>query len=85
MGRLARTVAPGYPHYVTQRGNRRLPVFFCDEDYQAYVHLGAEHAAAPDAPPPKSANALSPCRTTSYTVRPTSRPSRETTKRASLA
>ena len=46
MARLARPVVPGYPHHVTQRGNRRLPTFFCDEDYQAYVDLVAEHAAA---------------------------------------
>jgi len=47
MGRLVRTVVPGYPHPVTQRGNRRLPIFFCGEDYQAYVGLVVEHAAAP--------------------------------------
>ena len=46
MARLARTVVPGYSHHITQRGNRRLPVFFSDEDYQAYVDLVAEHAAA---------------------------------------
>ena len=33
----ARIVAPGYPHHVTQRGNRRLPTFFSDEDYEAYL------------------------------------------------
>jgi len=32
MGRFARTVVPGYPHHITQRGNRRLPIFSCDED-----------------------------------------------------
>jgi putative transposase len=30
MSRLARFVAPGFPHHVTQRGNRRAPVFFED-------------------------------------------------------
>jgi hypothetical protein len=25
MGRIARAVAPEWPHYVTQRGNRRMP------------------------------------------------------------
>ena len=25
MARLARVVVPGYPHHITQRGNRRLP------------------------------------------------------------
>jgi putative transposase len=32
MARLARIVIPGVPHHVTQRGNRRLPVFFSDDD-----------------------------------------------------
>ena len=39
MARLARVVAVGYPHHVTQRGNRREPVFFRDDDYQAYLDL----------------------------------------------
>jgi putative transposase len=30
------------PHYITQRGNRRQPTFFCDEDYQHYLDLMAE-------------------------------------------
>ncbi len=34
MPRMARVVAPGVPHHVTQRGNRRLPTFFCDDDYR---------------------------------------------------
>jgi putative transposase len=46
MARLARVVIPGYPHHVTQRGNRRLPTFFSDEDYQAYLDLMAEYGAA---------------------------------------
>ena len=29
----------GIPHHVTQRGNRRQPVFFREEDYPAYLHL----------------------------------------------
>jgi len=28
MARIARVVVPGVPHHVTQRGNRRQPVFF---------------------------------------------------------
>jgi len=32
MARLPRIVIPDVPHHVTQRGNRRLPVFFSDED-----------------------------------------------------
>lgn len=46
MARLARIVVPGIPHHVTQRGNRRQPVFFSEEDYAAYVDLIA--AAARD-------------------------------------
>jgi hypothetical protein len=32
MARLARIVAPGCPHHVTARGNRREPIFFEDGD-----------------------------------------------------
>jgi len=32
MPRLGRTVAPGYPHHVVQRGNNRENVFFEKED-----------------------------------------------------
>ena len=42
MARIARVVAPGLPHHVTQRGNRRQQTFFNDEDYQAYLELMAE-------------------------------------------
>jgi putative transposase len=42
MSRLARVVVPGYPHHITQRGNRRQQTFFCDEDYQAYIALMSE-------------------------------------------
>ena len=35
-------MAPGFPHHITQRGNRRLQTFFCDEDYGAYVSLLSE-------------------------------------------
>ncbi|WP_426377646.1 transposase [Desulforudis sp. 1031] len=42
MARIARVVAPGVPHHVTQRGNRRQQTFFCEEDYRAYLHLMAE-------------------------------------------
>ena len=45
MARIARLVVPGYAHHVTQRGNRRQPVFFSDEDYQAYLDLAAEWCA----------------------------------------
>ena len=42
MARPARVVAPGVPHHITQRGNRRQETFFCDEDYDAYIELMAE-------------------------------------------
>ena len=44
MARLARVVVPGEPHHITQRGNHREPVFFNDEDYQAYLSLIAAAA-----------------------------------------
>ncbi len=46
MARLARVVASGLPHHVTQRGNRRQKVFFGDDDYRAYRALIAEQCAA---------------------------------------
>ncbi len=36
---MARVVAVGYPHHVTQRGSRRQQTFFNDEDYLAYLGL----------------------------------------------
>ena len=42
MARLARAVVAGYPHHITQRGNRRQQTFFCDDDYEAYLALMAE-------------------------------------------
>ncbi len=39
MGRIARIVAPGFPHHITQRGNRRQTTFFSDEDYSTYLEL----------------------------------------------
>jgi putative transposase len=42
MARIARVVAPGLPHHITQRGNRRQQTFFSDDDYEAYVDLMAE-------------------------------------------
>jgi len=46
MARLARVVAEGVAHHVTQRGNRRQQVFFTDEDYAAYRTLLAEGCRA---------------------------------------
>jgi putative transposase len=42
MARMPRVVVPGYPHHVTQRGNRRMKTFFCPEDYQTYLDLACE-------------------------------------------
>ena len=44
MARIARVVVPGVPHHVTQRGNRREPIFFGDGDYRAYRRLVAAAA-----------------------------------------
>lgn len=37
MARLARVVVAGLPHHVVQRGNRRQPVFFQEEDRFLYL------------------------------------------------
>ena len=34
MPRIARTVAPGYTHHVTQRGNYQQPVFDEEDDFR---------------------------------------------------
>jgi putative transposase len=39
VARIARFAVPGLPHHVTQRGNRREPVFFGDDDYELYRDL----------------------------------------------
>lgn len=44
MPRHARTVFPGVPHHVTQRGNNRERVFFAHGDYMAYLALLREHS-----------------------------------------
>ena len=41
MARIVRAVVPGLPHHVTQRGNRREPVFFEADDYRLYRQLVA--------------------------------------------
>ena len=45
MARMPRLVVPGYPHHVTQRGNRRMKTFFNDGDYSAYLEMLAEAKA----------------------------------------
>ncbi len=44
MPRIARAVAVGAPHHITQRGNNRQDVFFVDEDRDAYLRLLKQHA-----------------------------------------
>lgn len=41
MARMARVVVPGYPHHVTQRGNRKEKTFFDESDYRAYLRMVA--------------------------------------------
>jgi REP-associated tyrosine transposase len=44
MARLARVVAVGEPHHLTQRGNNRQTTFLDDHDRRTYCQLLAEHA-----------------------------------------
>ena len=44
MARIARVVVPGLPHHITQRGNRREPLFFEADDYRFYRRLIATAA-----------------------------------------
>jgi putative transposase len=49
MPRIARLVVPNVPHHVTQRGNRREPVFFEDGDqlrYLSFLKRGAEKSGS---------------------------------------
>lgn len=39
MARMPRLVVPGYPHHITQRGNRRMNTFFRESDYRLYLAL----------------------------------------------
>ena len=41
MARIARVVVPGFPHHVTQRGNRRQQTFFGEADFAEYRRLMA--------------------------------------------
>ena len=45
MPRIARVVAVGAPHHVTQRGNNRQQVFYSDSRRRSYLALLAEQAA----------------------------------------
>lgn len=46
MPRQRRSVIPGLAHHVTQRGNRREPVFFEEGDHGRYLGMVAEAARA---------------------------------------
>jgi len=46
MARLSRIVVPDLPHHVTQRGNRRQPLFAAPGDYALYRDLLAERCQA---------------------------------------
>jgi len=58
MARLARVVAPGYPHHlpspglrkagVTQRGNPRQRTFLSQRDYAAYLELMGGSGTVPN-------------------------------------
>jgi putative transposase len=39
MPRSSRIVIPGAAHHITQRGNRKQPLFFGDEDYWSYIQI----------------------------------------------
>ena len=42
MARIARIVLPGFPHHLSQRGNRGQRTFFAQDDYRTYLALLAE-------------------------------------------
>jgi putative transposase len=44
MPRIARVVIPGLPYHITQRGNRREDVFFCDADRWRYLELALQYS-----------------------------------------
>lgn len=44
MARFPRIVVPGVPHHVTQRGARKMKVFFTRADYRSYIAILARQA-----------------------------------------
>ena len=42
MPRTARIVVPEVPHHIVQRGNRREPIFFSDQDRRRYLEMLGE-------------------------------------------
>ena len=45
MSRVARIVVPGYPHHITQRGNRQSAIFETDADRESYLRFLDKYAA----------------------------------------
>ena len=45
MARIALIIAPGCPHHVTARGNRREPIFFEDGNQELYLDILADQMA----------------------------------------
>ena len=43
MPRIARTIAVGYAHHITHRGNNRQDIFFVDDDRFVYLAILKEH------------------------------------------
>ena len=48
MARMPRIVVPGYPHHVTQLGNRQQKTFFCEDDYRYYIKRVSEYSQQTD-------------------------------------
>ena len=46
MARITRIIVPGVPHHVTQRGNRRQPMFVGPENCALYRDFLAERSKA---------------------------------------
>jgi len=44
MARIARVIAPGVPHYIVKRGNRRQDVFLKEGNQRAYLNILKEQA-----------------------------------------
>lgn len=44
MCRVVRVVVPGFPHHITQRGNRRADIFETDGDRKAYLRFLKQYA-----------------------------------------
>lgn len=43
MPRIARLIAAGYPHHITQRGNYQQKIFFSQKDRILYLNLMREY------------------------------------------